>query len=225
MLPGHITEDVVPSILTNVSALQAARQLGITNIGLTRTIERLTTGKRINHASDDATGLGQANNLDADARVAVELRKTAFNAYYAAAANDGYLEEATNQVLRAVELAAGGNSGAAEMSTVSSQALASASKAGTTLSAITDLTSASTALTALASARSTIASAMALNLSNANLYGIESENKTAQKGNIMDADIGAEVVQLTKWQILAQSGTSALSNANSASQTVLGLLR
>jgi len=41
----------------------------------------------------------------------------------------------------------------------------------------------------------------------------------------MDADIGAEVVNLTKWQILSQAGTSALSNANAASQTVLGLLR
>jgi len=61
--------------------------------------------------------------------------------------------------------------------------------------------------------------------SNANLYGIEYENQTAIKSNIMDADIGAEVVNLTKWQILSQAGTSALSNANAASQTVLGLLR
>ncbi len=218
----------MPSILTNVSALQAARQLGITQLGMTRTIERLTTGKRINHASDDATGLGQANNLDADARVAVELRKTAFNNYYAAAADDGYLEEATNQVLRAIELAAGGNSGAAEMSTVSAQAIAAAAKATqhtVSISTINSLSTASTALTSLATARATIASDMAQYLSNANLYGIESENKTAQKGNIMDADIGAEVVALTKWQILSQSGTSALSNANAASQTVLGLLR
>jgi flagellin len=215
----------MPSILTNVGALQATRQLGITSMGMNRTIERLTTGKRINHASDDATGLGQANNLDADSRVAVELRKLAFQTYYSEAAKDGYLEEATNQVLRAVELAAGGNSSSPEMSTVSSQAIAAAGKAGTTISAITDLTSASTALTSLATARQTVASTMAQALSNANLYGIESENKTAQKGNIMDADIGAEVVALTKWQIMSQSGTSALSNANQASQVVLGLLR
>ena len=50
MLPSHITEDVMPSILNNVSALQASRQLGITTMGMTKTIERLTTGKRINHA-------------------------------------------------------------------------------------------------------------------------------------------------------------------------------
>lgn len=216
----------MPSILTNVSALQAARQLGITNLGMTRTIERLTTGKRINHASDDATGLATANNYDADSRVAVEKRKLAFQDYYAQAANDGYLEEATNQVLRAMELVAGGNSGSTELTTVNQQAIDAAAKAGLTLTSPgTSESSVSTALSAIATQRQTVASAMAKALSDANLYGIESENKTAQKGNIMDADIGAEVVALTKWQILSQSGTSALSNANAASQTVLGLLR
>lgn len=215
----------MPSILNNVSALQATRQLGITSNGMQRTIERLTTGKRINHASDDATGLATANNLDADARVAVELRKLANNTYFAEAAKDGYLDEATNLTLRAVELAAGGNSSAAEFTSVGNLASAAAAKAGTTLSAITDLASASTALTAIANARTTVASTMATAQSNANLYGIEHENKTAQKSNIMDADIGAEVVQLTKWQILSQAGTSALANANQASQNVLGLLR
>lgn len=215
----------MPSILNNVSALSATRQLGITSAGMKQTIERLTTGKRINHASDDATGLATANNLNADARVAVELRKTNNNTYFAEAAKDGYLEEATNLVLRNVELAAGGNSSAAEMGTTSTQALAAASKAGVTLTAITDLATASTALTAIATARATVASNMASAQSNANLYGIEAENKTAQMSNIMDADIGAEVVQLTKWQILSQAGTSALSNANQASQFVLGLLR
>lgn len=213
------------SILNNVSALQATRQLGITNAGMSKTIQRLTTGKRINSASDDATGLAQANNLSADSRVATEKRKIENNNYYAAAAQDGYLDEATNLVLRAVELASGGNTTAAEMSSTSTLALAAATKASVTLSAVTDLATASTALTAIATARATVASAMATAQSNANLYGIESENKTAQMSNIMDADIGAEVVSLTKWQILSQAGTSALSNANSASQTVLGLLK
>lgn len=214
----------MPSILTNVAALQASRQLGVTSLGMKQTIERLTTGKRINHASDDAAGLANANNYDADARIAVEQRKAAFNNYYSEAAKDGYLEEATNQVMRAMELSVS-NSSSAEMTTVSNQASVAANKAGVTLSAITSSSTASTALTSIATARGTVASNMAQYLSNASLYGIESENKIAQKGNIMDADIGAEVVNLTMWQILSQSGTSALSNANQASQTVLALLR
>ena len=39
------------------------------------------------------------------------------------------------------------------------------------------------------------------------------------------ADIGAEMVALTKYQILMQASTSALSNANQSSQVVLGLFR
>ena len=217
----------MPSILNNVAALTASRQLGITSIGMKTTIERLTTGRRINHASDDAAGLANANTYLADSKVASERRKLATQAYYAAAADDGYLDEATNLIMRAMELAAGGNESASEMGSISTLAHDAAAKttAATSLAGITNLATASTALGLVNTARSTIAASMATALSNANLYGIEAEAKTAQMSNIMDADMGAEVVNLTKWQILSQSGTSALTNANQASQTVLGLLR
>jgi flagellin len=215
----------MPSILNNVSALAASRQLGITAQGMKGTIERLTTGKRINRAADDATGLGQAENFRGDSKVAHELRKLANGVYFAEQANDGYLQEATDLVQRNVELAAGGNSGAAEMTSVANLAVAAALKAGLTITGPTDLATASTALTAIADARATIAASMAQAQSNANLYGIEEENKTAQMSNIIDADVGSEVVSLTKWQILSQAGTNALSQANQASQYVLGLLR
>ena len=213
------------SILNNVAALQATRQLSITSAGMKATIERLTTGKRINHASDDATGLATANTLNAQAKTATELRKLANNDYYAAAANDGYLDEATNLVQRLIELAAGGNQSASEFTSTATLASAAAQKAGMSALTITNGSSASTALTSIATQRGTIAASMATAQSNANLYGIEAENKTAQYSNIMDADIGSEVVNLTKWQILSQAGTSALTNANTASQYVLGLLR
>jgi len=215
----------MPSILNNVSALSASRQLGITAQGMKGTIERLTTGKRINRASDDATGLGQAENFKADSKVAHETRKLANGTFFAEQAKDGYLQEATDLVQRNVELAAGGNSSAAEMSSVATLAVAAAGKAGITITGPTTLASASTALTAIATARATIAANMATAQSNANLNGIQEENSVAQMSNIMDADVGAEVVNLTKWQILSQAGTSALSQANQASQTVLGLLR
>lgn len=220
----------MPSILNNVAALQASRQLGITAAGMKTTIERLTTGRRINHASDDAAGLAQATTLDSNARIASETRKLANNTYYAAAAEDGYMEEATNLAQRAVELAAGGNGTSAEFTQVASLAAAAFSTAttyigGQTMAAITDATTAQTALTNISSARSNIAATMAQAQSNANLQGIKVENYTAQKSNIMDADIGNEVVNLTKWQILSQSGNSALSQANQSSQYVLALLR
>lgn len=215
----------MPSILTNVAAHSASRQLGITGSGLKQTIERLTTGKRINRASDDAAGLSSANQFDASARVASEGVKTANNAYFAAQASDGYLAEATTQVQRLVELYAGGNSSSPEVASVLANANAAMSKAGSSTLTVGSLAAATTALATIDTARGTFAATMATQASTANLKGIEKENNLAQLGNIMDADIGAEVVNLTKWQILAQSGTSALSSANQSSQSVLALLR
>jgi len=218
------------SILTNVAAIAASRQLGITNNGMRQTIERLTTGRRINRASDDAAGLSNANQFDAEARIANENVKIQNNAFFASQAADGYLGEATIQVQRLVELYQGNNGTSPEVAAVKLNAQAAMDKSGsaaltTTGSAITDLASATAALATIDTARGAFAATMATALSTANLEGIHKENAISQMGNIMDADIGAEVVNLTKWQILAQSGTSALSNANQASQTVLGLLR
>lgn len=214
------------SILTNVAALSATRQLGLTNMGLKGTIERLTTGRRINRASDDAAGLSNATSRQLEAIVARESRRTSNQTFFAEQAKDGYLEEATNLVMRSMELVAGGNSGSSELTSVNNLAVAAALKAGVTLTSPgTTTADVTTALGTINTNRGTIAAAMATAASNANLYGIESENKTAQAGNIMDADIGEEVVKLTKWQILSQSGISALSQANQASQNVVALLR
>lgn len=215
----------MPSILTNVSAIAASRQLGITAQGMKQTIERLTTGRRINRSSDDATGLSAANQFDAQARAAGEDVKAANNAFFAAQASDAYLGEATTQVQRLVELYKGGNGSSPEATSVLANANAAMTKAGQSSLTISSYATATTALATIDTARGTFAATMATNLSAANLSGIEKENALSQLGNIMDADIGAEVVNLTKWQILSQSGTSALSNANQSSQTVLGLLR
>ena len=51
------------------------------------------------------------------------------------------------------------------------------------------------------------------------------QNLTAARSQIGDADISSEVVNLTRFQILNQSGTSALSKANQASQQILALLQ
>jgi flagellin len=213
------------SILTNVAAMSASRQLGITSHGMQTTIERLTTGKRINRSSDDAAGLVNADQFDAQARIAGQDVQAANNSFFAAQANDGYLGEATTQVQRLVELYEGGNGSSAEATSVLANANAAMTKAGQASLTITSLGTATAALTTIDTARGTFAATMATQLSAANLAGISKENATSQLGNIMDADIGSEVVNLTKWQILAQSGTSALSNANQSSQYVLALLR
>jgi len=52
-----------------------------------------------------------------------------------------------------------------------------------------------------------------------------SENQSAARSRIMDADFAVETAQLTKSQVLQQSGIAILSQANQAPQAVLGLLR
>jgi flagellin len=49
------------SVVTNLAGLNAQSQLHATNMGLERTLGRLTSGLRINSAADDAAGLAVAN--------------------------------------------------------------------------------------------------------------------------------------------------------------------
>jgi len=54
---------------------------------------------------------------------------------------------------------------------------------------------------------------------------VASENQTAAKSRIMDADFAAETAALTRTQILQQAGTAMLAQANQIPQQVLQLLR
>lgn len=54
---------------------------------------------------------------------------------------------------------------------------------------------------------------------------IVTENLSAARSRIQDADFAAETANLTKAQILQQAGTSVLSQANATSQNVLALLQ
>jgi len=54
---------------------------------------------------------------------------------------------------------------------------------------------------------------------------IAAENTQAAESRIRDTDMASQMVEFTKDQILSQSGTAMLAQANSQSQTVLSLLR
>jgi flagellin len=64
-------------INTNVSALNAFRNLSNTESALSRSMERLSSGFRINRAADDAAGLGIANKLRADNRALTQASRNA----------------------------------------------------------------------------------------------------------------------------------------------------
>jgi flagellin len=58
----------------------------------------------------------------------------------------------------------------------------------------------------------------------ANGIGIAAENLQAAESRIRDTDMAAEIVQYTKNQILTQTGTAMLAQANAQAQNVMALL-
>lgn len=58
-----------------------------------------------------------------------------------------------------------------------------------------------------------------------NFLGVAMENMAASESRIRDLDVSAEIVDFTKNQILVQTGSAALAQANVAPQSVLQLLQ
>jgi len=55
--------------------------------------------------------------------------------------------------------------------------------------------------------------------------GVYEENLSASESRIRDVDVASEMVNFTRLQILSQSGTAMLAQANQSAQGVLSLLR
>jgi flagellin len=104
------------------------------------------------------------------------------------------------------------------------QALSSVSVT-TAANANTAITRVDAALTAVSSLRSTFGAIQnRFESTIANLQAV-SENLSASRSRILDADFAAETANLTRAQILQQAGTAILAQANSVPQNVLSLLR
>ena len=93
------------SILNNIPAMSSRRHLGISQRGLNSTIGKLSTGMRINQAADDAAGLQISNNLRADVKILGQAMRNANDGLGRLAVADGVMEEATNILTRAAQLA------------------------------------------------------------------------------------------------------------------------
>ncbi|RMG43741.1 MAG: flagellin FliC [Candidatus Dadabacteria bacterium] len=90
---------------TNIASLQAQRRLGLATEKLGQTFERLSSGQRINRASDDAAGLAIADSLKADQRVATVAIRNANDGISTIAIADSALAEIGNVLSRLAELA------------------------------------------------------------------------------------------------------------------------
>ena len=258
----------VTSILNNIAALGASYELGITGTGMQDTIQRLTTGKRINKASDDASGLVIANSLTSSTLVDTQGQANANN-MLAIPADRGRHPERGHQPAhprggtgpgspgrcgrrqhprpgrripehhdhlqqphqhgrpRSTPPAWAGNGGLRFTVTVSRGSPPSPGDLATHRRREQRRRPPSAEPTSadLGTARGGIGAGEESLQSYSNVLGIQMQNQTAQLSQIQDANVANEVVNLTKFQILNQSGISALSKANQAGQSILSLLQ
>ena len=98
-------------INTNISALRAQNATMRANDMLSTSMERLSTGKRINSASDDAAGLSIATGFTSDIRSLNQGIRNANDGIALAQTAEGALDEVTNMLQRVRELAVQSSTG------------------------------------------------------------------------------------------------------------------
>ena len=92
------------SINTNIASLTAQRNLGKTQGMLNKSLQRLSSGLRINSAKDDAAGLAISNRMGAQVRGLNQAARNANDGISLAQTAEGGLQEVTNILQRMREL-------------------------------------------------------------------------------------------------------------------------
>jgi flagellin len=281
-------------INTNTAATLTANALAKNERAMSQTMERLSTGQRINSAADDAAGLAISSRMTSQINGLNTAVRNANDAISMIQTADGAMIEMSNMLQRMRELAVQGATGTnsstdvtaleteftalrdeifrvventqwngrnlldgdlttgvadSDVATVafqvganasqtitvdfgnfetaddlgtnftSSLAMASATAAGTNIGII------DSALTALNTQRATFGAAInRLEYAADNLANV-SQNTSASRSRILDADYAAETTELARTQIIQQAGTAMLSQANQQAQSVLALLK
>jgi len=274
---------------TNVSSLNAQRQLFTTGNNLSTAFERLSSGFRINSAADDAAGLQITDRMTSQVQGLNQAVRNANDGISLAQTAEGAMQETTTALQRIRTLAiqsqnginssadrvalqkevsalrteisristttqfagvdvltgdfsakflVGANAGQTISVNLSSSALAragvngfSATGLGITSSDVLTEQNASSLLTAVDSAISAIGSLRAdlgalqnrFQSTIRNLSNI-SENVSAARSRIKDADFATETAELSRNQILQQASTTILAQANQRPQPALSLL-
>lgn len=93
------------TINTNVASLNAQRNLSMTQKGLSQSMERLSSGLRINSAKDDAAGLAISDRMTSQIRGLNQAARNANDGISLAQTAEGAMQEATNILQRMRELA------------------------------------------------------------------------------------------------------------------------
>jgi len=280
-------------IFNNIPSITAQRILGVNNNRLALSVERISSGIRINRAADDAAGLAISEGLRSDIRALRQAVRNASDGISLMNVTEGALNEQSGILIRLRELssqAATGTVGSTERQTIQLEFTALRSEldritattefngaklingnlaSGVAINSHTliqigientadsridlntqinlesidstqlgihnlSVTASAEALTALDKINEAIGSITGsrgkvgavqnrLTRSIANL-SVSVENLTAAESSIRDADIAEEVAELTRNQILVQTATAMVGQANLIPQSVLQLL-
>jgi len=92
-------------INTNVASLNAQRNLNKSQLGLNRSMQRLSSGLRINSAKDDAAGLAISDRMTSQIRGLNQASRNAQDGISMAQTAEGALVETTNLLQRMREIA------------------------------------------------------------------------------------------------------------------------
>ncbi len=92
-------------VLNNLSAMYAANNLNNTQNGLSKTLQQLSSGSKINSGADDAAGLSLVNGLQANSTALAQSQTNASEGVGLLQVADGALSQVTNLLNRAVTLA------------------------------------------------------------------------------------------------------------------------
>ena len=276
------------TVNTNVASLSAQRSLGGSQNMLNTSLERLSTGLRINSAKDDAAGLAIGERFTSQVRGLNQAARNTNDAISLVQTAEGALKEVSSNLQRIRELAVQSvnatnsasdrtaldgevqqliaeidrvatktefNGTALLDGTFAAQSFQVGANAGDTIT-ITQIGSTGTAqllsggtFSTTVVGVSTVSDAVdaisnidialsEVNSSRASLGAYQnrfesvvasvqttSENLSASRSRVVDADFAQETANLTKAQILQQSGIAMLSQANSVPQNVLALLQ
>lgn len=88
----------------NMSALNANRQLGVAETDLTKNMEKLSSGLRINRAGDDASGLAVSEKMRSQIRGLNQAERNVEDGISFIQATEGYLQESQDILHRLREL-------------------------------------------------------------------------------------------------------------------------
>ena len=264
------------SVVSNIASANAQANLHTTQIGLQRSLTRLSSGFRINSSGDDAAGLVSANQIrqnlavttqgirnandglsdlqikdGALANVATLLDRLATLASQAASGSN-YTQAALNseftdvlaEINRETAVAGLGGTGNVGFSVFVSNSSGTDGKItgsitpvtttslGIDAQVLTSQAAAQTAVTNVATAVTTLGTSQAKigTLQNRLQFAIslaqsQVVNGQAAESRIRDANVAEESANMTRYNILTQSGIAALAQANNSTSAVLSLLR